>query len=221
MVTTHMGFGFVFGYVLSLSAMRLFPGMSSVILTLSICFVLVGLAGGFVPDIDRYEQYGFNHRKTFHFPLGCGALAIVVTILGGLFPPILIASILGLCFFGGAWLHSSMDILDGFWANDINKGVYEHITRRWIRALNWIPFAERREWILLLVITLLGIGISSLLATMPWFLGSLVALFVFIALWLGTLYYEWPITAPKRWEMENRTLQELGLEPRHLRRATK
>ena len=213
-----MGFGFVFGYVLSLSAMKLFPGTSSEILSLSVCFVLVGLVGGFVPDIDRYEQYGFSHRKTFHFPLGCGVLAILLIVLGYLFPPILVASIVGSCFFAGAWLHSFMDIFDGFWAGDVNKGVYEHIRERWIRALNWIPFAERREWILLFLITVLGIGISPQFAAVAWFPGWLVALLSFVAVWLGSIYYEWPITAPKRWEMENRTLQELGLEPRHLGR---
>jgi len=145
MVSTHMGYGFIFAYFL-IFLLGIFSPSSSEIVSLNILLVMFGFIGGLIPDIDRWESIGLSHRKTLHYPLGYGLLATILLALNYFI--FSIWNIAFSCLLLGAWLHSIMDIFDGFWAEDINKGVYEHITRKWIRALNWVHFATTREWIL-------------------------------------------------------------------------
>ena len=211
MVSTHIGYGFVFAYLLSLlSSTILFPAVSSVILSLNVCFVLAGLAGGLLPDVDRLEQIGLSHRKSLHYIVGYGVLSIVLMGVAFVVARDYLVWMVGLsCFFAGAWLHSFMDIFDGFWADDVNKGVYEHFTQRWIKALNWIPFADLREWSLQSFSTAVVVGISPQLAALMAFPGWSVALFGFLAVWLFSTSYEFRRTVPARREMERRTLKRL------------
>ncbi len=132
-------------------------------------------------------------------------LAIFLIILGYVVPHGLVVWIIGSsCFFAGAWLHSFMDIFDGFWADDVNKGVYEHLTKRWIRALNWIPFASLQEWSMQAFSTVLVIGISPQLTALTVIPGWGVAMLSFFAAWLFSTVYEFRKSVPKRWEMEKR-----------------
>jgi hypothetical protein len=213
MVSTHMGYGFVLAYLLSLfSSTILFPAASSVILSLNVCLVLAGLAGGLLPDVDRLEQIGLSHRKSLHYVVGYGILSILLMGVAFVVARDYPVWMVGLsCFFAAAWLHSFMDIFDGFWADDVNKGVYEHLTHRWIKALNWIPFADLREWSLQSFSTAVVVGISPQLVALMTFPGWSVALFSFLAVWLFSTLYEFRRTVPARREMERRTVQKLGL----------
>jgi hypothetical protein len=81
-----------------------------------------------------------------HYPLGYGlaTLAVVIVYVALIRDSALLASA---CFLSAAWLHSFMDIFDGYWLKP-EQGVYEHIRGRWIRAFDWVPFASTKEWIL-------------------------------------------------------------------------
>ena len=217
--STHMSYGSVFAYGLSLLfGTFLFPDSSSEIVSLNVCFVLLGLLGGILPDVDRWEHVGFSHRRTLHYAVGYGLLTIFLTTLGYIVPHNLLAWIVGAsCFFGGAWLHSSMDILDGFWADDPNKGVYEHFTKRWIRALNWIPFASLREWSSQSFSAVLVIAVSPQLMMLGIVPGWILALASFFLVWMFSTGYEFYTSVPKRWEMEDRVYRRLGLEPKYRR----
>lgn len=105
------------------------------------------------------------------------------------------------CFFAGAWLHSFMDIFDGPWADD--EGVYEHFRNRWIRALNFVPYASGPEWILLLISVVLVIVISLRLPPLAWFPRWGVAT-IYLVIVVGTLVYEYRTVVPKRLETEGR-----------------
>ena len=169
--------------------------------------------------MDRLEQFGFNHRKTLHYISGYGLLTIILIALGYLAPLNLLIWIAGLsCFSAGAWLHSFMDVFDGFWAEDINKGVYEHLTRRWLRALNWIPFATLWEWSLQSFSMVFVIGISPQLESLFAIPGWLMATISYFAIWLFSTVYEFYISVPKRWEIEDRALLRAGLTPKYRRR---
>jgi len=218
MASTHMGYGFVFAYFLTLLFERvIFPNSSSEIASFSVCLALLGLAGGFFPDIDRWERFGFSHRKTLHYLAGYGLLAIILIVFNCFYN--LSVWIIGLsCFFAGAWLHSFMDIFDGFWGEDINKGVYEHLTGKWLKALNLIPFATLWEWSLQSFATVLVIAISPQLAMTGPFPGWLIATVSYLAVWLFSTAYEFYRSVPRRWEREEIGLRKAGLEPKYRRR---
>lgn len=212
MVSTHMGYGFIIAYLLTLFwEIFLFPISSFEIASFNVLFVLLGLIGGLFPDIDRLEQFGLSHRKTLHYPAGYGLLATILIVLS-YFHNFSIWTIGFSCFLSGAWLHSFMDIFDGFWAEDINKGVYEHITKRWIKALNLVPFASLQEWSLQSLSGVFAIAISPQLHELSSYSGWIVAAIGFLFIWLFSTIYEFRRTAPKRREMERRTLKRLGLK---------
>ncbi|MBS7626305.1 hypothetical protein KEJ51_04595 [Candidatus Bathyarchaeota archaeon] len=214
-----MSYGFVFAYILVLLLRFIFPYSSSGTSSLNVFFVLLGSAGGLFPDIDRLEQFGFSHRKTLHYIIGYVLLAIILIVLGYSLLHNFLTWIIGLsCFFAGAWLHSLMDIFDGFWAEDINKGVYEHLTRRWLKALNWIPFATLWEWSLQSFSMIFVIAISPQLGSLFAIQGWLIATISYFAIWLFSTCYEFYRSVPIRWEMEERALLKVGLEPKYRRR---
>lgn len=204
-----MGYGFVFAYGLTLLLGNvLFPIALPQIQPLTIIFVIVGLLGGAFPDVDRWQVDGLIHRKTFHYVLGYGFLAIA-TILIYYFDPFSIWILGFSCFFASAWLHSFMDIFDGFWEDDPNKGVYEHITRKWIRALNWVPFGSLWEWSLQWLSSVSVIAISPQLPAALSLPGWAIATSSFFGIWLMATFWEFTRTVPKRREMEIRALEKM------------
>jgi hypothetical protein len=199
MATTHMGYGFLMAYLLIfLVEKTLSP--SSLAASWSVCFVLAGLFGGGAPDIDRCLRCGFSHRKTFHYPMLSGLLAVAFGLFWSCSCPSVLAAVAS-CFFAGAWLHSFMDIFDGPWADD--EGVYEHLRDSWIRALNWVHFASLAEWVLLTISAVLVIVVSPRLPRLAWFPGWGAAA-VYLLIVAGTLAYEIPKEVPRRSEMERR-----------------
>ena len=98
MISTHMGYGFVFSYLLTLMFEKvIFPSGSFEIVTFSTILVLFGLLGGAVPDLDRLEQFGMSHRKTLHYPIGYGLLALALVASNHLFDSIWVIGFS--CFF--------------------------------------------------------------------------------------------------------------------------
>jgi hypothetical protein len=83
MMSTHMGCGFIAGSVL---AFILAPLTNSpTVLGLSGILAACGALGGFFPDIDRIERLGpvqMTHRKTLHYPIGYGILALIFVHIG-------------------------------------------------------------------------------------------------------------------------------------------
>jgi hypothetical protein len=129
-----MAYGFVFAYVLIFILAH--ATNSVTLLGSSGYFVILGAFGGIFPDLDRIEQLGMIHRKTLHYTVGWGVITLMLISVGLVYFA---------CFFSGAWLHSFMDIFDDFY-KDPNHGVYEHISRKWIKPLRYIPFASLWEW---------------------------------------------------------------------------
>lgn len=204
MLSTHMEFGFIFTFFLTLLIERISTSANSVnILSLSAIFVLLGFLGGIIPDIDRLENIGFSHRKTLHFPIGYGLFTIL--LLGfEYFIDGFSVLITGLsCIFLGAWVHSLMDVLDGFYENP-EHGVYEHITRKWISPLNWVPFASLWEWSLQSLGAVAFIAISPLLSELFTIPGWIIATIIYFTGWTLSTGWEFRKTVPKRWAMEKR-----------------
>jgi len=198
MISTHMGYGFVVAYLMFLILGPLggfFPKMpvSTTIL------VVIGMLGGILPDIDRWESLGLQHRKSLHYPLGYGLAAIAVIII--FVTLIRDSALLGLaCFLSAAWLHSFMDIFDDYWLRP-EQGVYEHIRGRWIRTLEWVPFASTKEWSLQSGADVLALLISP---NLPMYLGVqgwLVGAGCFTLIWLLSSFYELRRTVPARARM--------------------
>lgn len=199
MATTHMGYGFLLAYLLTFLVDKTFSSSSS-LASWSVCLVLAGLFGGAAPDIDRCLRCGFSHRKTFHYPVLPGLLAVASGLLWSCNYLSILAA-LASCFFAGAWLHSLLDIIDGSWADD--QGVYEHLRGRWIRPLNWVHFASLTEWVLLAISAILVIFVSLRLPRLAWFpgWGAGAAYLLIVAV---TLAYEIPKEVPRRRKTKDR-----------------
>ncbi|HYA21553.1 MAG TPA: metal-dependent hydrolase, partial [Thermoproteota archaeon] len=152
MTSTHMAAGFVLSGISYRILAQLFPYDVRPGLLLLFPYVLVaGLVGGLFPDLDRIDReiLGFRiiHRRTLHY-------IVAYACAGGMAAALLVlhpeqASILGplFAFLLSAWLHTVMDVFDGR-KKGTPGAVYEHITRKWIRGKEVIPFASTKEWIL-------------------------------------------------------------------------
>lgn len=133
MTTTH---GFV-GAGLGLTAAAAVPELATPAL-------VSGAAGGALPDLDLIA----THRRSLHFPVGFTALATAALVLAIAIPvPATILLAVGL---GAAALHCAMDVFGGGvgsrpWETTSERGVYNHLTRRWIRPRRWIRYAGAPE----------------------------------------------------------------------------
>lgn len=211
MVSTHMSYGFLVAYLFALFFNLIFPHNSSIITSYNTFLALAGLVGGLFPDIDRLEQIGLHHRRSLHYIFGYILLAIILLVISYYTSGLPQFYLLALsCFLFGAWLHSFMDIFDGFWKSDINKGVYEHITGRWLRALNLIPFASLWEWSLQMFAATLVIAISPHLSMMWMFPGWIVATVSYLSIWVFSTGYEFYRSVPRRREMERLAYERVG-----------
>lgn len=97
------------------------------------------MAGGIFPDLD----VAFEHRRTLHFPVLYGVLAVPALALALAWTTPVTA---GLAAFGAAaWLHAASDVLGGGpeldpWTNPRDEGVYDHVRGRWLRARRIIRY---------------------------------------------------------------------------------
>ena len=210
MVSTHMGFGFIISYAIILSLG--YFGLESTLVAPVPILILIGLLGGAFPDVDRKEEWGLHHRQTLHFTIGYGVVAVLLLVLNAFYPsPFILACS---CFFAGAWLHSVMDIFGGWWITP-KQSVYEHITRKWIRAFNFFPFAQEKEWSLQSFGNVIALVISPNLPPLLNQPGWLFGVGCFSIIWLLSTVYEIRITIPKRramvetfWKQKFSKLQE-------------
>ena len=187
MVVTHMVTGLVLSSIL-------FP------LTGNPLVLFLGYLGGLLPDIDRLEKYGLTHRKSLHYPWLYLIFGIILIVL----PTQL--SRLSSSLFLGAWLHSVMDILDNPYGEDVSKGVYDHLRRKWIPALMLVRFADDEEWVLFsftgaALIFIAGLE-PQLLPLLYWDVGRslLLAALYALGLIIGAVWDLWKV-APERREM--------------------
>jgi len=193
-----MAYGFISGFILTF-ILAWFTG-STALLGLSGCFAILGALGGLIPDIDRVEQLGplrLTHRKTLHYPIGYGILALIFVYIG-IYMNVKCIGCASL--FLGAWLHSFMDIFDDFY-RDPEHGVYEHISRKWIKPLRIIPFASLREWSLQSFCDIVAIAVSPFISGVCILSGWELTTLSFFIIWLVSTVYEFKRTVPKRLAM--------------------
>jgi len=191
-----MAWGFILAFAMWLLKCAL--GITSYVHLNVTLAVIAGTFGGIFPDIDRYERIGLEHRKTLHYPIGYLLLAFIAASAGGLSRSMWLSY--ASYFFMGAWIHSLMDIFDGYW-RDPEKGVYEHITGRWIKPRGWIPYASLWEWVLQSLSNILAVGVSPHLYAL--FLpGWEIATLCFVIIWAISAIYEARMEAPRRMKIE-------------------
>jgi len=205
MATTHTCVGFVSSSIILW--LLAFVGSSSIaeVMPLASVVVIFGAIGGFFPDIDRVEgRIGFInivHRKTLHFPLGYFLLALIMYVFSlYLYSDWRSVCWFAIAFFIGAGLHSVMDILDGPRGIDPNEGVYEHLSHKWIRARDKIPFASLWEWIMY---SFFGLGFILIAPFLPSFWniqGVYISGGVYFLTCVVAAAYESHYTLPKKRE---------------------
>ncbi len=197
MASTHMGFGFIFTYVL-LQVLNKASLEATIVVPLPF-LVLIGAVGGAFPDLDRKEDWGLHHRQTLHYSVGYGVASLLLLTINAFYSNsfILVLS----CFLAGAWLHSFMDIFGGWWIKP-TQSVYEHITKKWIYAYDIFPFASAKEWSLQSFGNVLALLISPFLPPSLDLPGWQFVAGCFALIWLISAAYEVQRTIPERQVME-------------------
>ncbi|MCU4743775.1 metal-dependent hydrolase [Natronoglomus mannanivorans] len=97
------------------------------------------IVGGLAPDVDLVLE----HRRTFHFPLLGGLLAVPALAVAALSPSALTAGVAAFAL--TAWLHAASDALGGGpemdpWNDASERAVYDHVRGSWIRPRRWIRY---------------------------------------------------------------------------------
>lgn len=97
------------------------------------------LAGGVFPDLDL----AFQHRKTLHHPELYTVAALVAFVIAAARPGPYTVGVAG--FFGSAALHSLSDVMGGGlelrpWEGTDSRGIYLHVSGRWLRARKLIRY---------------------------------------------------------------------------------
>jgi hypothetical protein len=204
MVTTHSGIGFVTSSIILCSLAFVYSSSIAEVMPLGSLLVIVGAIGGSFPDIDRFEGkirfINIVHRKTLHYPLGYFVLALITYVFFLYYPDWRSVCWFAIAFFIGAGLHSVMDILDGPRDSDPNEGVYEHLSRKWIRTREKVPFASLWEWIMYSFFSLGFILIAPFLQPFWKIQGVYIASGVYFITCVVGAAYESYYTLPKRRE---------------------
>jgi len=201
-MSTHMAYGFVSAYSLALLfATVIAPSSYPVIMSITAWLVLAGFLGGIVPDVDSLESIGFVHKKTCHFIIGYLIAAGGLVILAWLVPQYQVSILPVACVALGAWLHSFMDIFDGFNDDDPSKGIYEHLYFGWLRSRQKIAFGGTWEWILQAFAALCFIAISANLSQL-FMLGWQVSTIAYGVIWGTSVLYDVLVRAKKRQAVE-------------------
>lgn len=211
MATTHASVGFVSSSVMLWLLATVYSSTIAEVMPLASGVVFLGAIGGFFPDLDRVEvrkgSFSVVHRKTLHFPIGYLVLAVMVYV-SSLYLDSAVCWF-AIAFFLGAGLHSAMDILDSPRDIDPREGVYEHLSRKWIRPHNIIPFASLREWILY---SIFGLGFILIAPVLPPFRdiqGMYVSGGVYFITCVVAAAYESQHTLPKKREARKKLEQKM------------
>jgi hypothetical protein len=91
-----------------------------------------------------------------------------------------------------------MDILDSPRDIDPTEGVYNHLSRKWIRPLNLIPFASLWEWIMYSLLSLGFILIAPFLPPFWNIQGMYISGGVYFLTCVVAAAYESQYTLPKK-----------------------
>ncbi|MFB6112574.1 MAG: metal-dependent hydrolase [Halodesulfurarchaeum sp.] len=108
------------------------------------------IAGGIFPDLDVV----FEHRKTLHHPEVYPVLAVLAIGLAVARPR---TATIGIAtFLSAASLHSLTDVLGGGlglrpWENDDERGIYLHLSGRWLPPRRWVRYDGAPEDLLVAV----------------------------------------------------------------------
>jgi len=137
MVTTHAFVG-----------LALASAVAAVAPDLAVPAAVGGAAGGLFPDLDIVGA----HRKTLHFPVYYGALALPAAAAAAAVPgPATVAVAL---FLLSAAVHSVSDSVGGGlelkpWEGTSDRAVYVHPTGTWVRPRQWVRYDGSPEDFLL------------------------------------------------------------------------
>ncbi|MCU4926153.1 metal-dependent hydrolase [Halobacteria archaeon AArc-dxtr1] len=128
MATTHV-----------LAGLALLAPVAYAVPELAPALAVGAILGGLAPDADLL----LAHRRTLHFPLLGGAVAVPVVALGTLWSTPLTVGVAA--FAVAAWLHAASDVLGGGpemdpWNDASGRAVYDHLRGRWLAARRWIRY---------------------------------------------------------------------------------
>lgn len=106
---------------------------------LAVPLAVGALLGGLVPDLDLVLE----HRRTLHFPVYGGVVAVPAVALALFAPSSATAAFAA--FTVAAWLHAASDALGGGlemdpWRNPTERAVYDHWRGVWVRPRRWIRY---------------------------------------------------------------------------------
>lgn len=112
---------------------------------------LGAVAGGVFPDLDLM----FEHRKTLHHPELYTAAALVAVVVAVLRPSV--TTVAMAAFAATASLHSITDVLGGGlglrpWEGDDDRGIYLHLSSRWIPPRRWVRYDGAPEDLLAVLV---------------------------------------------------------------------
>jgi hypothetical protein len=98
-----------------------------------------GALGGMFPDLDLYVA----HRRSLHYPVYYGALAVAAVASVVLVPSAV--TVAAASFLVGAAVHCLGDVAGGGlelrpWEATSDRGVYDHYRDRWIAPRRWIRY---------------------------------------------------------------------------------
>ena len=128
MATTHVFVGLALLTPLAYAAPEFAPALA-----------FGAIVGGLFPDLD----VAFDHRRTLHFPVYGGVLAIPAAAVAALSPSTLTVAVAAAVL--AAWLHAASDALGSGpeidpWRNPSDRAVYDHFRGLWIRPRRWIRY---------------------------------------------------------------------------------
>ncbi|ESP87305.1 hypothetical protein [Candidatus Halobonum tyrrellensis] len=137
MATTHA----LAGVLVGMGALAVVPEAGPAVL-------LAGALGGAAPDLDLL----WAHRRTLHFPVVFAAFAAVAAALAWAAPGT--ATVAAAAFSAAAALHAASDALGGGlelrpWEATSDRGVYDHVRRRWVAPRRWVRYDGAPEDFLL------------------------------------------------------------------------
>ena len=121
------------------------------------------IVGGLAPDADVVA----THRRTFHFPILGGLLAVPAVLLAIVVPSTVTVAIAAAAV--AAWLHAASDAYGGGsgfdpWENPIDRAVYDHVRGRWIEPRGLIRYDGAPEDAALAVV----LGVVALVGFDRW-----------------------------------------------------
>ena len=197
MATTHVFAGLAVAAAVAVVA----PGFAAVV-------AIAAILGGLAPDLDLYA----GHRKTLHFPVYYGVLAVPAS-LAAVFVPT--DATVGLAvFLLAAGLHSASDRFGGGlelkpWQATSERAVYSHYHDRWLTPRRWIRYDGAPEDLLLAG----ALSVPALLV----FEGPIrTAVLVLLAISVGYALVRKPLVRVAEWLLERAPDAVLSVAPDRL-----